>query len=264
MGAVSKHMAVGCAITKTHHYMSAFAYAWFKGEFTQLRFGSCVGDTAEFADDPDNGRTELKTGRGNVAMQSDGNKKQLTVNSTTLNIELKFSDESTEILRLCTPAGPAGWSYVQKVAAVDATGTFKAAGSMPALKILRFSLTMITPLVFLEPRLGGTGRVLWAAYQITEPSGLMSLAERTRAAIERMAAGWRVNGLHLGALFSNSITKISNRAGEFMEQTGILSSLFRLVMVTTPMEPLQRCRVTSTSCSGASMVGSAQMRKRSK
>ena len=42
-------------------------------------------------------------------MQSDGNKKQLTVDSTTLNIELEFSDESTEILRLA-PAGPAGWS----------------------------------------------------------------------------------------------------------------------------------------------------------
>ena len=136
MGAVSKHMAVGCAITKTHHYMSAFAYAWFKGEFTQLRLGSRVGDTAEFADDPDNGRTELKTGRGNVAMQSDGNKKQLTVNSTTLNIELKFYDESTEILRLCTPAGPAGWSYVQKVAAVDATGSFRAAGVNASLKDL--------------------------------------------------------------------------------------------------------------------------------
>ena len=56
MGAVSENLAIGCAITKTHHVMSAFAYAWFKGEFTQLRVSSRVGDTARFADDPDSGK----------------------------------------------------------------------------------------------------------------------------------------------------------------------------------------------------------------
>ena len=100
MGAVSRNVAIGCAITRTHHDMSAFAYAWFEGRFTQLRLGSRVGDTAEFADDPDSGRTELRTLRGTVVMESDGNEKHLIVNSDSLNIELTFSDDSTEILRL--------------------------------------------------------------------------------------------------------------------------------------------------------------------
>ena len=43
-------------------------------------------------------------------------------------IELTFSEESTDTLRLCTPAGPTGWSYVQKVVAVDATGSFTVSG----------------------------------------------------------------------------------------------------------------------------------------
>ena len=134
MGAVAKDMAIGCAITKTHHAMSAFAYAWFKGEFIQIRLGSRVGNTAEFADDPDSGRTELKTDRGAVVMESDGNEKHLIVNSESLEIELTFSEDSTETLRLCTPAGPAGWSYVQKVVAVDAMGSFTAAGVKTRLK----------------------------------------------------------------------------------------------------------------------------------
>ncbi len=134
MGAVSENLAIGCAITKTHHVMSAFAYAWFKGEFTQLRVSSRVGDTARFADDPDSGTTELKTGKGRVIMQSDGNKKELIVNSDSLKIELAFCDDSTEILRLCTPAGPTGWSYVQKVVGVDATGLFAVAGVSTSLK----------------------------------------------------------------------------------------------------------------------------------
>ena len=134
IGAIAEGMAIGCAVTKTQHVMSAFAYAWFEGEFTQLRLGSRDGDTAEFADDPDSGKTELRTGRGTVVMQSDGNEKQLIVNSDSLQIELTFSEDSTETLRLCTPAGPTGWSYVQKVVAVDATGLFTASGVSTRLK----------------------------------------------------------------------------------------------------------------------------------
>ena len=100
MGAVSEGMAIGCAVTKTQHIMSAFAYTWFEGKFTQLRLGNRDGDKAEFADDPDSGKTELRTGKGTVIMESEGNAKQLTVKSDSLQIELKFSDESTDTLRL--------------------------------------------------------------------------------------------------------------------------------------------------------------------
>jgi len=136
MGAVSEGMAIGCAVTKTQHIMSAFAYIWFKGEFTQLRLGSRDGDTAEFADDPDNGKTELRTGLGTVIMESEVNAKRLFVESDSLQIELTFSEDSTETLRLCTPAGPAGWSYVQKVVAVDATGSFTVSGVCTRLRDL--------------------------------------------------------------------------------------------------------------------------------
>ncbi len=134
IGAVAEDMAIGCAVTKTQHGMSAFAYTWFEDRFTQLRLGSRDGDTAEFADDPDNGRTELGTGKATVVMQSEGNKKELIVKSDSLQIELKFSEHLTETLRLCTPAGPTGWSYVQKVVAVDTTGSFTASGINTQLK----------------------------------------------------------------------------------------------------------------------------------
>lgn len=124
MGAVADNTAIGCAVTKTSETMSAFAYSWSDNSFTELRLANRTGDTALFADDPDHGITELSTARGSVRMEADGHSKQLLVNSDTLNIKLDFSESDFDTLRLCTPTGPTGWAYVQKLAAVEATGTF--------------------------------------------------------------------------------------------------------------------------------------------
>lgn len=121
MGAVGENMAAGCAVTHTIHGASAFAYLWADGVFTQLRLADRDGDTVAFAADPDYGTTVLSTGRGSVHMEADGSKKKLRVSSPDLSIELEFEDES--VLRLCTPTGPTGWAYVQKVAAVPAFGS---------------------------------------------------------------------------------------------------------------------------------------------
>ena len=56
---------------------------------------------------------------------SDG-AKRLIVQSDQLAIDLAFED-GPDVLRLCTPTGPTGWAYVQKVAAVPAAGTARTA-----------------------------------------------------------------------------------------------------------------------------------------
>lgn len=132
MGAVGHNLAVGCAVTHTTAGTSAFAYLWADGTFTQLRIAGRSGDTVSFAADPDHagsdsGNTELVTARGSVSMTADGPHKQLAVTSPELSIELIFRDES--VLRLCTPTGPTGWAYVQKVVAVPAHGTASSATS---------------------------------------------------------------------------------------------------------------------------------------
>ena len=40
MGAVSENLAIGCAITKTHHVMSAFAYACSDSQCSARRYGA--------------------------------------------------------------------------------------------------------------------------------------------------------------------------------------------------------------------------------
>lgn len=136
IGAVSPELAVGCAVTSTTSGLSAFAYLWADGSFTQLRLGSRADDVAVFADDPDDGTTELSTSRGSVTMTAQpGSGKRLVVDSPTLSIDLEFDDgppsealaiQGFETLRLCTPTGPTGWAYVQKVAALPATGSASA------------------------------------------------------------------------------------------------------------------------------------------
>ncbi len=141
IGAVGPEMAVGCAITSTTGGISAFAYLWADGEFTELRLGSRADDVAVFAEDPDDGTTELSTSRGSVVMAADPTAgKRLTVESPALTIDLGFDEAESssaadhgdggafETLRLCTPTGPTGWAYVQKVAAVPATGSASAGG----------------------------------------------------------------------------------------------------------------------------------------
>lgn len=120
MGAVASNLAAGCAVTHTASVTSAFAYVWAGGTFTQLRLAGRATDTVEFAADPDQGRTELSTARGSVIMTADGEDKRLQVSSPAITIDLAFSDESA--LRMCTPTGPTGWAYVQKLVAVPANG----------------------------------------------------------------------------------------------------------------------------------------------
>jgi len=133
IGAIGDRFAVGCAITSTAAGMSAFAYAWRDGEFTELRLASRPSDTAAFAADPDDGTTEIDTARGSVRMTATGAGKHLVVEAENLGIDLSFTDDDVNILRLCTPTGPTGWAYVQKVAGPIATGEVRAAGRSTTL-----------------------------------------------------------------------------------------------------------------------------------
>jgi len=123
MGAVGSDLAVGCAVTSTASGLTAFAYLWGDGQFHELRLSARDGDVAEFAEDPDSGATRLRTSRGVVEMRAgQAGHKRLTVESNSVSIDFSFSDQDVDVLRLCTPTGPTGWAYVQKVVAVPASG----------------------------------------------------------------------------------------------------------------------------------------------
>lgn len=122
MGAVATDLAAGCAVTHTAAGASAFAYLWHDGRFTQLRIAGREGDPVAFATNPDDGVTELVTSRGSVRMTADAaGTRRLTVESSDVSLDMTFNDD-LDVLRLCTPTGPTGWTYVQKVVAVPADG----------------------------------------------------------------------------------------------------------------------------------------------
>ena len=129
MGAVADGLAAGCAVTHTNAGTSAFAYLWHDNTFTELRIAGREGDHSGFAADPDAGLTALVTARGTVRMSAIApGRKQLTVESDRLSIDLTFDDDR-DVLRLCTPTGPTGWAYVQKTVATPAQGTASTAGT---------------------------------------------------------------------------------------------------------------------------------------
>ena len=144
---------------------------------------------------------------------------------------------------------------------VDATGLFAVAGVSTSLKDFAALAHHDYTTGFLRAETWWHWACVAGRLPDHRTLGLNVSCGTNKAAIEKMVTGWRASGLLSEALSSNSITKISNQTGEFMEQTEILSSHFPLVTVTTPMGRPQRCRVTSTSCSGILKVGSASMRK---
>lgn len=127
MGAIAPETAVGCAVTRVGGVLTAFAYLWAERSITELRLIAGEADDASFAADPDDGVTELVTSAGSVRMVADGSgAKQLQVDSPGLVVDLDFRDDEFDVLRLCTPTGPTGWAYVQKVAATPAAGFVRA------------------------------------------------------------------------------------------------------------------------------------------
>ena len=157
IGVVGVDMAAGCAITHTSSGMSAFAYLWVNGTFTQLRLGGRAGDTVTFAADPDNGRTELSTSRGSAIMDAGPDRKRLTVTSPDASLNLTFQDEG--VLRLCTPTGPTGWTYVQKWLLYLLAGSLVAGPPRQTLKPSMRWPTTTTPPASCAQRHGGTGHV---------------------------------------------------------------------------------------------------------
>lgn len=140
MGFVSASLVVGCAMTDTAQLRSAFVYVFDKASGTMIKrgFRAREGDVFAIAAAPDEGVSRLAVDGADITMTAVAatrSKRLEIVIGDDIKIDMSFCEaDGSEVgaggnrgagfdtLRICTPTGPTGWTYAQKVAGIPATG----------------------------------------------------------------------------------------------------------------------------------------------
>jgi hypothetical protein len=129
MGFISRSLVVGCAMTDTSRSKTAFVYLYDKANNRTIKHGFRARPDNKFAiaSAPDEGISKLITDKAKIIMTaaSQASTKRLQIDvGEDLSIDMTFTDapSSFDTLRICTPTGPTGWTYAQKVAGCPAIG----------------------------------------------------------------------------------------------------------------------------------------------
>lgn len=143
MGFTSERFIAGCSMTLIGSTKTAFFYLFDRTtkELVKFSFRLTNAATGVVTLNPDAGRTLLTKGDMSVQFESDLSARSKSLNfkaGDELELDLHFSEKSAqfETLRLCTPTGPNGWTYCQKVAGIPATGHLKYKGQSFSLEDL--------------------------------------------------------------------------------------------------------------------------------
>jgi len=129
LGFASPKFIAGCSLSYAKGETTAFFYLFDRQSRQMIKRGCKArdGDIATITLNPDDGVSHI-SGKGmDVQFISDNKdrKKRLKVNfdgASVLNMEFSETTPSFDTLRLCTPTGPSGWTYCQKVAGIPAVG----------------------------------------------------------------------------------------------------------------------------------------------
>jgi len=127
MGFTSNHFIAGCSLSKSSLQTAVFFYLFDrqKNEVV-LKKGCRIEDgNADLTLNPDAGSSRLKSKGMEVTFMISPHKqsRELIIfldGQEVLNLLIEGKEIDT--LRLCTPTGPSGWTYVQKVAGAKASG----------------------------------------------------------------------------------------------------------------------------------------------
>ncbi len=128
LGAISESLVIGCALTRTHKLNAAFAYLYRPSDqaFREIRLRSTGANEVSMSLDPDDGTSEFVGADGSLRIEAlPSGVKRLSIEHSDVEVDLQIRDTGFETLRLCSPAGPNGWAYAQKVAGVPATGSVR-------------------------------------------------------------------------------------------------------------------------------------------
>ncbi len=129
LGFASKRFISGCSLSYANQSATVFFYLFDRISGTMTKRGCRIGenDTGDFSLNPDGGISHLRARGMDVRFSFDETslRKEIEVHIEDKKIlKMAFNETKPEFdtLRLCTPTGPNGWSYCQKVAGIQAEG----------------------------------------------------------------------------------------------------------------------------------------------
>ncbi len=143
LGFASDRFIAGCSLARANEQTTVFFYLFDRSTGQMIKKGcrARAEDKVDLGLDPDNAVTRI-SGKGldvifDNSLSSMTKELRITLDSSPL-LEMRFSETETvfETLRLCTPTGPNGWTYCQKVAGIPASGTLYYEGQSFDLKEL--------------------------------------------------------------------------------------------------------------------------------
>lgn len=129
LGFASKHFIAGCSLSHTSLQTTVFFYLFNRKSGQMLKRGCRARTENDFQINlnPDEGQSFVKGNGMEVSFTLEKNRlcKKLIVSideKPVLDMKFNESTDPFETLRLTTPTGPAGWTYCQKVAGIQAEG----------------------------------------------------------------------------------------------------------------------------------------------
>ncbi|WP_169543198.1 DUF2804 domain-containing protein [Sneathiella aquimaris] len=130
MGFTSDRFISGCSLSYANKQTTVFFYVFDRHKKTILKRGCRArsGDITDINLSPDDGISHIM-GKGMDVqfISSPGNREKTLIvkldGSDVLTLSFQEQEPPFDTLRLCTPVGPNGWSYCQKVAGLKASGT---------------------------------------------------------------------------------------------------------------------------------------------
>ena len=130
LGAVSDQLVFGCALADVKYAGTGFVYAYDPAtrQFVEHSFRQPLARGIWFDQHPESGVSELRAGQNFIQLRGSEQPRarRLQVRLTDgFQIDAEFSEENPPIepLRICTPAGAAGWVYARKTAGHRVAGT---------------------------------------------------------------------------------------------------------------------------------------------
>ncbi|MBE7635324.1 DUF2804 family protein [Sneathiella sp. P13V-1] len=135
MGFTSDRFIAGCSLSYTSVQKTVFFYLFDRETGKMIKNGCRIGqnDLCEISLNPDNGTSQISGNGMDVAFKiiPEINTRSLEViieNGPTLSFDIQNKSAQPNTLRVCTPTGPNGWTYCQKIAGAEPTGTLQMDG----------------------------------------------------------------------------------------------------------------------------------------
>ncbi len=131
LGGLSEELIFGCALANVRYAGTVFAYVYFpkRGRMHEFSVQLPLGWGVRLDRRPEDGTSEYRGWRATVRMRagSQPHTRLLEVDSPGFRIEAELDEQTPPLqpMRICTPAGAAGWVFARKTAGQAVRGSLR-------------------------------------------------------------------------------------------------------------------------------------------